>query len=376
MNICPIAEYCGGCQYQGIAYIQQLQKKQETVEKLLSGFGPVEKIIGMTDPDNYRNKMQLTFACDDDHKPLCGYYIPQSHFVIETPSCMLVDENINRVVISIRRILHKYKISVYDERSRKGCLRHLLLRCNKAGEIMVVFVTGSLKLFKQEELVRDIVRYNPEVKTIIHNINDRRSSTVLGKRSETIYGKGYLIDELCGVKFRISAASFYQVNSRQTGILYDTALELAQPDHDQLLLDAYCGIGTIGLCAASRVGRVLGVEINKQAITDAGNNMILNGISNCEFICEDAGRYLEQLSTSRTHVDTVIMDPPRGGSDKRFMSSLLKMKPDQIVYISCNPYTLKNDLRFLSAAYNIRKIQPVDMFPYTKHVETVVCLSR
>ena len=376
MNICPVNEFCGGCQYQGIEYTEQLELKQKYVENLFRNFHSVEKIIGMDEPENYRNRMQISFAYDDHHNAISGYYIPDSHMIIPIKGCMLCDEGINRIYSSAKRILLKYKISIFDERSLKGCLRHLLIRSTNLEEYMVVLVTGSANLNNKEQIIKDIIRFNPEVKTVIQNINNKRTSVVLGSRNMILYGKGYITDELCGLRFKISANSFYQVNKKQTERLYNTAIDLADFKGNESLIDAYCGTGTIGLAASRYVKNVIGIESNEYAVKDAINNSKINKIKNIEFICDDAGRYMDRLSKSKKHIDAVIMDPPRSGSSIRFMSSMVKMNPDKIIYISCNPETLRNDLKYLNKYYRILKIQPVDMFPYTQHVETVVSMKK
>ena len=376
MNTCPVKEYCGGCQYQGIEYTEQLKIKQKYVESLLGSFHSVEKIIGMEDPDNYRNRMQISFAYDEHHNIISGYYIPASHTIVPINGCMLCDEGINRIFFSVKRIIAKHKVSAFDERSLKGCLRHILIRSTNLNEYMVVFVTGSTYLNNKEQILKDIIRFNPEVKTVVQNINNQRTSAVLGNRNIALYGKGYVMDELCGLRFKVSPNSFFQVNKRQTQILYETALKSADSKGSEVLIDAYCGTGTIGLAASRFVKDVIGVESNESAVKDAINNSRINKIKNIEFVCDDAGRYMDKLYRSKKHIDAVIMDPPRGGSSVRFMSSMVKIDPDKIIYISCNPETIRNDLKYLSRYYMITKIQPVDMFPYTQHVETVVLMTK
>lgn len=376
MEKCPVSKYCGACTYQGVSYSKQLETKQKQVEKLLSGFSSVNKIIGMKDSLNYRNKVQINFAYDDNHNVISGYYIPSSHIIVPIESCMIVDEKINEIISSVKRIIIKHKISIFDENRMKGCLRHILIRSTNLNEYMLVLVTGSATIVKKELLIKDIIKYNPNITTIIQNINNRRTSMVLGSRNNVLYGKGYIVDKLCGLKFKISASSFYQVNKRQTEILYNEAIKLANLNKNEILIDAYCGTGTIGLVASRHVKKVYGVESNLSAIKDANKNKSLNSIDNIEFICEDAGKYMEYLSKKRMHIDTVIMDPPRAGSDMKFMNSMVKLKPDKIVYISCNPITLKDNLKYLSKFYSIEKIQPVDLFPFTDHVETIVLLNR
>ena len=374
MKKCPVSQYCGGCQYQGITYQKQLEMKQNYADRLLSGFHAVEKIIPCRESEHYRNKIQISFGYDEQRRIICGYYAPNSHFIVPIQECMIANEKINKLIVSLKRIIIRNHISIYDERSRKGCLRHILIRTSNLNESMVVFVTGSRTLQKQDILVRETLRYNPEVKTIVHNINDVPVSKVLGKKEYVLYGKGYITDVLNGLSFRISASSFYQVNSYQTEVLYAKAIELAGLTDKDTLIDAYCGTGTIGLFASSSVKKVMGVEVNASALKDAKTNCRINDINNAEFILDDAGKYMEFLAENQVHIDAVIMDPPRSGSDTRFMSSMVKLSPERIVYVSCNPETLKRDLQYLKRYYRIEKIQPVDMFPYTKHIETVCCL--
>ncbi|MBQ6334772.1 MAG: 23S rRNA (uracil(1939)-C(5))-methyltransferase RlmD [Erysipelotrichaceae bacterium] len=374
MKKCPNAQYCGGCSYQGIAYDKQLKIKQERIEELLSGFGNVSKIIGCKQPLNYRNKVQFSFGYDEDHKVISGYYLPKSHMIVPVKECMIADEKINQIYASIRKIINRLHISIFDERVMKGCLRHLVIHGTSLGEYMVVLVSGSATLHKKEEFVKEILKYNPEVKTIIHNINNKRTSTILGSRNTVLYGKGYITDELCGLSFRISASSFYQVNRFQTSVLYETAIKAAALTGNETLIDAYCGTGTIGLVAANSAKKVFGVESNASAVKDAKLNMKLNQIENAQFILEDAGKYMDDLAKRKTHIDVLIMDPPRAGSDQRFLKSLIEMAPAKVVYVSCNPVTLKRDLQFLNRYYDVKMIQPVDMFPFTDHIETVCSL--
>ena len=376
MKKCPVSTYCGGCQYQGLPYTEQLKKKQEESEKLLSSFCHVEKIIGMDDRDHYRNKVQMNFAYDEHRNIISGYYVASTHTIVPVEECGLCDEMISRIMSSVKKIIIRKRIPIYDERSARGCLRCVMIRSTNTGEYVVVLVSKTADFAHREEVVRDIIHFNPEVKTVVQNINSSRSSAVLGKRNIVLYGKGYITDELCGLKFRISPSSFYQVNRRQTEILYREAIKATGLNDSKILLDVYCGTGTIGLCAAGSAKKIIGVESNSSAVKDAKINMKINDIENAEFVCEDAGKYMEFLARNKTHIDVVIMDPPRKGADQRFMSSMVKMRPDRIVYVSCNQLTLKENLKFLSRYYEVTSIQPVDMFPYTSHVETIVLMSR
>ena len=371
---CPSAQFCGGCQYQGVEYEKQLEIKQEKAEKLLSSFHSVEKIISCKEPFHYRNKAQFSFASDEEGHVYYGFYMPKSHMVVPVAECMICSERMSKIISSIKKTVILQHIPLYNERAKKGFLRHVLIRSSNKGEYMVVLVTGVEYNAKKEILVRQILKYNPEVKTIVQNINGSPESRVLGKRNIVLFGSGYITDNLCGLDFRISPASFYQVNALQTEVLYNEVIRTACLSSDDFLIDAYCGTGTIGLAASKYVKKVYGVEINESALKDAKINGKINYISNAEFVLADAGRYMETLSRKKEKIDIVIMDPPRAGSDTRFMSSLVRMNPERVVYVSCNPVTLKRDLQYLQRNYTIEKIQPVDMFPFTEHCETIVRL--
>ena len=378
MNIekCPVYMYCGGCQYQGISYDKQLKLKQEYVEGLLKSFGKIKPIIGMNNPLNYRNKVQVSFGYDDNHKVICGNYVPSTHTIVEVNDCMICDEIANKVIQSVKKLIIKYKISIFDENSMRGCIRHIFIRSTNTNQYMLVLVTGTMNVNKKQEFIKDILKYNKEITTIVQNINNKHTSMILGQKNITLYGKGYIEDELCGLKFRISPSSFYQVNKYQTEILYKEAIKTANLNQNDVLIDAYCGTGTIGLVASKYCKQVLGIEINKHAIKDAIVNMRNNDIENASFICDDAGKYMNLLTKQHIKVDVVVMDPPRSGSDKKFMDAVIKLKPNRVVYVSCNPNTLKDNLKYMSKSYNIKSIQPVDMFPFTNHVERVVGMQR
>lgn len=374
-DICPVSKYCGGCQLQGTQYAKQLQSKQKEVESLLRRFSNIKPIIGMENPLNYRNKVQVSFGYDEKHNVICGNYVPSTHTIVEIDDCMICDEKANEIINSIKRLIIKYKISIFNEDVLKGCMRHILIRSTNTGEYMVVLVTGSLIIAKKDLLVKDIIKYNPSVKTIVQNINNKHTSMILGKRNNVLYGKGYVVDELFGLTFRISASSFYQVNKRQTEILYATALLAGKLNKNDILIDAYCGTGTIGLTASKFTKEVIGVEINEYAIKDANINMKMNKIKNATFICDDAGKFMNKLARKKEHIDVVVMDPPRTGADKKFMDAVISLRPSRLVYVSCNPYTLADNLKYLTKYYNVDNIQPVDMFPFTNHVECVVGLK-
>lgn len=375
---CTHARKCGGCQLQHMSYEQQLRHKQSRMIRLLGQFGHVEGIIGMENPLHYRNKVHAALGLDSRRKPVAGIYRSGSHEIIPVESCLISDNTANSILLSVRKLLPEFKIQVYDERSGTGWLRHILVRRGfKTGETMLVLVAVNPIFKLQKPFLKKLLSMHPEINTVVLNINDRFGPVVLGDREKIIYGDGYIEDELCGLRFRISSRSFYQINPVQTERLYSKAIELAELSGKETVLDAYCGVGTIGLCAANKAKQIIGVELNKDAVRDAIANAKLNKIKNCWFTAADAGEYMERMAKDGHRPDVVFMDPPRSGSDRRFIDSLIRTKPSRIIYISCGPDTLERDLKLIcGGGYKVRHIQPVDMFPYTEHVECVVSLSR
>lgn len=375
---CPQRHKCGGCKLQNLSYERQLQLKQGQLISLLGEFGHVENIIGMDDPLHYRNKVHAAFGLDGRRNIVSGVYKPGSHAIVPVDSCMIEDELADKIICTIRSMLREFKIQVYDERGGSGWLRRVLVRRGFAtGEVMVVLVAVSPIFKLQKPFLKKLLEKHPEISTVILNINDRFTPVILGKREKVIYGSGYIEDVLCSRRFRISPSSFYQVNPVQTEVLYRKAVEFAALTGSETVLDAYCGIGTIGITASDKAKQVVGVEINQAAVRDAITNARLNSIKNCWFTVGDAGDYMQQMVRDGHRPDVVFMDPPRAGSDERFISSLLAAAPERIVYISCAPDTLRRDLRLIAAGgYTVQKIQPVDMFPFTEHIECVVKLEK
>ena len=375
---CPHAKQCGGCQLQHLPYEKQLAWKQRRAEELLGGFGTVLPILGMEDPTRYRNKVTAAFALDRNRKIVSGIYQPGSHAVVPVDSCLIEDETADAIIVDIRRMLPDFKIKVFDERSGTGWLRHVLVRRGFAtGQVLVVLVAVSPIFPLQKPFVQKLRELHPEVTSVVLNINDRFTPVVLGTREKVLYGEGTIEDLLCGHRFRISPRSFYQINPVQTEKLYRTAVDFAGLTDTETVLDAYCGIGTIGITASGRAKQVIGVELNRDAVGDAIVNARLNGIKNCWFTAGDAGEYMEQLSRDGMRPDLVFLDPPRAGSDERFLSSLLRCAPKKVVYVSCDPETLARDLGTLAkGGYRVGKIQPVDMFPFTRHVECVTMMTK
>ena len=375
---CPLYKKCGGCQLQNLSYAEQLDFKQRKTERLLGGFGRVEPIIGMDEPYHYRNKVQAAFATARNGKIISGVYQSGTHSIVCVDSCLTEDRKADEIIVSVRNMLRSFKIQPYDERSGSGTLRHVLVKRGfKTNQIMVVLVTAGPIFPAKNNFVKALRKEHPDITTIVHNINPYQTSLVLGERENVLYGTGKIEDELCGLTFRISPRSFYQINPVQTEVLYNTAMEYADMSGSEKVIDAYCGIGTIGLVASKRAGEVIGVELNRDAVHDAISNAKRNGIKNVRFFCDDAGEFMLGMVRDGEKADIVFMDPPRAGSDECFLSSLVTLAPKKIVYISCNPETQQRDLRFLTKrGYKVEKIQPVDMFPHTNHVETVVLLSH
>ena len=377
-NSCPHRRACGGCQLQNMSYAEQLLHKQKKVISLLGRFGHVEEIMGMDEPLHYRNKVHAAFGLDRNRRVVSGIYQPGSHAIVPVDECMIEDELSDKIIVSIRKLLPEFKIQVFDERNGSGWLRHVLVRRGFAtGQVMVVLVAVSPMFRLQKPFLARLLALHPEISTVVLNINDRFGPVVLGRRDKVIYGEGTIEDILCGKRYRISPSSFYQINPAQTEKLYSAAVEFAGLTGRETVLDAYCGIGTIGMTASDRAKQVIGVELNADAVKDAITNARINGVKNCWFTQGDAGRTMEQMVNDGQRPDVVFMDPPRSGSDGRFIGSLLKTAPKRIVYVSCNPETLARDLDLLcQGGYKVRRIRPVDMFPYTQHVETVCLLSR
>ena len=375
---CPVASRCGGCQLAHLSYREQLALKQRQVEALLGDLCPVEPIRGMDKPLYYRNKVHAVLAVDKRGTPISGVYAAGTHRVVPVKRCFIEDPRAGRIIQTIVGMLPRYKLRVYNEYTHRGFLRHVLIRTGHiTGQIMVVLVATSLEFPGKKAFIAELIAAHPEITTVVLNLNQRKTSMVLGKKETVLYGSGYMEDELCGKRFRISPQSFYQVNARQCEVLYRTAIELAGLTGHETLLDAYCGTGTIGLCASDHIAHLIGVELNSEAVRDAKENARLNGVTNARFQCDDAGRFMVRMAQEGHVPDVVIMDPPRAGSDEPFLKSILTLRPPKVVYVSCNPETLARDARYLVAGgYTAQVAVPVDMFPSTEHVETVVLLSK
>ena len=388
---CPYDKKCGGCNLLKHDYAEQIKIKKAALAKLLAPYGKLTEVIGMENPLHYRNKVHAVFTTDRKGNIISGVYEEGTHKVVAVDNCLIENEKADAIIATIRKLLPSFKLKVYDEDRRTGLFRHVLIRtAHSTGQIMVVLVLSSTMFPSKNNFVKALLKEHPEITTIVMNINDKRTSMVLGDREQTIYGKGYIEDVLCGNTFRISPKSFYQVNSVQTEILYNKAIEFAKLRGDETVIDAYCGIGTIGITAAAHMakvaennknnikrGNVIGVELNADAVKDAVANAKRNNMDNIRFHCDDAGKLMTRMAANGQKADVVFMDPPRSGSDEAFLNCVAKLSPEKIVYISCGPDTLARDLGVLKKkGYKVEKMVGVDLFPMTGHVETVVLLSH
>lgn len=378
---CKVFDKCGGCQLLHMSETAQAAFKQHQCELLLGDFGEVRPILKAENPKNYRNKVHAAFArkrAGKGSKIISGIFEEESHRVIETTDCLIQDKRAAEYLRTVRKLMQDTRTEPYNEDTGRGTIRYVFLRTGrKSGEVLMALVTGTPEFPAKAKFAAEIKKKHPEIVTLIHNINPQKNSMVLGKKETVLYGTGYITDTLCGHTFRISANSFYQVNSEQTEVLYKTAVELAKITKEDTVIDAYCGIGTISLMAADHAGKVIGVEVNAQAVKDAKDNAKRNNCTNVEFICQDAGAFMREQAKRGTAPQVVIMDPPRAGSDDAFLSSLVTMAPERVVYISCNPETQARDLKKLVAkGYKVEMIQPVDMFPGTRHCECIVFLTK
>lgn len=334
----------------------------------------------MKTPYHYRNKVQAAFYTDKKGKIISGVYQSGSHHVVGIDSCQTEDVIADKIIVAVRKLLPSFRMTTYNEDTGKGFLRHILVKRGFAtNQIMLVLVTGTPVFPSKNNFVKAILKQFPEITTIVQNINPYRTNLVLGDNQKVLYGKGYIEDILCGCRFRISPKSFYQINPVQTEVLYGKAIEFANLKGNETVLDTYCGIGTIGIIAAKNgAGNVIGAELNGDAVRDAIVNARANNLKNIRFYKADAGEFMREAADEDEKPDVVFMDPPRAGSDRKFLDSLIKMSPKKVVYVSCNPETLARDLAYLTqnSPYKAQKIQPVDMFPHTAHIETVVLLSK
>ena len=377
-KVCPVARKCSGCQLSNLSYEQQLDWKMKDLNRLLGEYGEVSRIIPMEDPTGYRCKVQAVFRSDRNGNIISGVYQSSRNGIVSIDRCMINDPRADEIIVGIRGLMRSFRIRPWDPGTDRGFVKHVLVRIGRnTGEILVNIV-GAVPMFpKKRDFTAALVKKFPAIKTVTYSVNRSPEFLTLGDHAETLYGDGYIIDEICGKRFRISPQSFYQVNPVQTEILYGKALEYAGLTGKETVVDAYCGTGTIGMIASDKAGKVIGVELNADAVRDARNNAKANQIRNIQFYQNDAGKFLVEMAGQGAKVDVVMMDPPRSGSTEEFMSSVVQIGPERIVYVSCNPETLVRDLKyFKKKGYRVAKGVGVDMFPFTDSLEAVTLLVR
>jgi len=378
---CRVFPRCGGCNFRHISYEAEKRIKQQKVEDALRRIGHIditpEPIVGAENPDRYRNKAQYPVEMSNG-RLMTGFYAPFTHRVIDCKNCMLQPESFEKILRVVAKWSEKYKIPAYNEETKKGLIRHIYIRRGEeTGETMVCLVINGEKIFKADKLIEALTAADPSVCSIVLNHNTEDTNVILGEKCTVIYGKDYIEDILCGVRFRISPLSFYQVNHAQAQRLYEKAAEFALTENTKSVMDLYCGAGTIGLSMAAMVDKIIGVEIVPEAIADAKVNAKLNGIKNAEFMCMDASAAAKLLAQRGEKPDTIIVDPPRKGCDEELLHTINEMNPDRIVYVSCDPATLARDCAVLTTlGWQVKTAVPFDLFPRTVHVETVCLLSR
>ena len=379
---CPVFVSCGGCCYRHITYEAELKIKENTVRdafRRLAGIeAPVREILGSGKQEGYRNKAQYPVGKNAAGEIVSGFYAKRSHRIIDGRSCRLQPRVFGEIQCGILNFVRQNKIPIYEEATNQGLLRHIYLREGiSAGEIMVCLVVTSFRFPKIEELVQVLTGRFPRIKSIVLNRNSKSTNVILGEECRTVYGTDTISDVLCGVKIELSPLSFYQVNKEQAEVLYRKALSYAQLQGEEVLLDLYCGAGTIGLSAAGMVRELIGVEIVPEAVENARRNADANGITNARFLCADAGTAARQLAEEGTRPNVIIVDPPRKGLDGEVIGAIVQMAPQRVVMVSCNPSTAARDAALLEKeGYAVSEITPVDLFPRTAHVETVVLMSR
>ena len=378
---CDTYKRCGGCNLRHIEYDETLRLKKEMVQNLVSkGLNKkikVNDVIGMEEPYYYRNKLQYPVGKNKDGIPVMGVFASRTHEIIPTQKCLIQNKKAQEVANAVFRFIKENNVSIYDEKTRKGAIRHIIVKIGvKTDEIMCIIVTSEEKVRKEDNLANEIVSKYPEVKTIIKNINNKNTNVILGDKNIVLYGDGYIFDELMEYKFKISAKSFYQTNPIQTEKLYKKAIEFANLNENDILCDLYCGIGTIGICASSKVKKVYGIEIVEEAIEAAKGNAKLNNIDNIEFIAGDVEvAFKKLLEEDKVKPTSIIVDPPRRGLDNVTINKILETEVRKLVYVSCNPATMVRDIKLLEEKYEVKEIEPVDMFPYTSHVEVCALLE-
>lgn len=384
-GLCPVAKRCGGCEWLAMPYDEQLRRKQERVEEIFSNFKcKVDPIVGMEDPHAYRNKVQLPFAAgypDREGRPTVrwGIFERGSHRIVPCDTCYVEDPRARPIIATVAKLMANYNIAPYDEKTGEGFMRYALVRTAHATEeIMLTLVATRDRIPNEKAFIDELLEKCPEITTIVLNVNSERTSVILGDQETVLVGSGYIEDELCGCRFQISSSSFYQTNPVAAEKLYQLAIDMAELRPGDLVADAYCGTGTIGIAAAKRSGaELLGVERNADAVLDARENASLNDVRNAEFIRGDAGSVFARMARAGETLDVVFMDPPRAGSSQAFLANLSRLGPRRVVYISCEPKNQHRDIMHLVRnGYQVKRIVPVDMFPHTDHMENIVMLER
>ena len=372
---CNVYKKCGSCQYINTDYKEQLNIKYKDYQSLYKDFKcDVHPVVGMNHPYSYRNKVIVAFNNNYEY----GLYEENNHKIVPTKQCLLHDEEINNVLKVLSQLLKKYRVSIYDPKKNRGFLRHVLIRRAVVTKQILVCIVATEQMLKgSKNFSNELIKAVPEVKTIVLNINKRQTSIVLSKEEKVLFGKGFIVDELCGLTFKISAQSFYQINHEQCENLYNKVVELVRQSAHDTVLDTYCGIGTIGMIVAKEAKSVIGVELNKEAYKDALNNAKMNKIENITFFNADATEYMKKEAAANKRVDCIIMDPPRSGSTKEFIQAVKVLNPKSVVYVSCDPHTQVRDLHeFKKIGYHFKDVYLYDMFPHTKHLESIVFLSK
>ena len=379
---CPIFKQCGGCQLQHLSYQGQLKQKQKQVKDVLERIGKITDVtihptLGMSEPWRYRNKAQVPFA-DREGGLVAGFYQKGSHDIIEMNQCLIQHEENDQVVKVVKEVAKQLGVRGYDEKTHQGLLRHVVARYGvNTGQLMIVLVTRTEELPNKQKFIATIKSEIPHVTSIVQNINTKRTNVIFGDKTVVLSGEEYIVDTIGDIKFEISARSFYQVNPQQTKVLYEKALEFAQLTGEEVVIDAYCGIGTISLFLAQKAKHVYGVEIVPEAISDAKRNANLNDIDNVDFAVGEAEKVIPWWYAQGIRADTIVVDPPRKGCDQALLDTIIEMKPKRVVYVSCNPATLARDLRILEdAGFKTIEVQPVDMFPHTAHVEVIALIEQ
>ncbi|MFC3418582.1 23S rRNA (uracil(1939)-C(5))-methyltransferase RlmD [Salinicoccus hispanicus] len=377
---CPYYYACGGCQIQPLSYPEQQAFKKGAVDNSINRMGKLDRetedVMAMDNPFNYRNKSQIPVQFKNGMVEM-GFYQPRSHDIVDIEFCLIQKEIHNQLMIFIKEQFNKEHVSVYDEAMHHGLVRHIIIRSNHDdSEVQVAFITnGKKNIFKN--IINEITKAFPMVTSIVQNVNDKKTNVIFGDETITLHGKDYITDELLGKQFHIKARSFYQVNHAQTEKLYQKAIDLADLKGDETIIDTYCGIGTIGLCASDKAKKIIGIEVVRSAVEDAKENAKLNGVDNAEYHLGKSEQVMKKLVKQGINPDVVFVDPPRKGCHPEFLEALAEVGPEKIIYVSCNPSTLQRDLKYLNTqGYDISPVTPVDMFPQTNHIESLVMLQK